>query len=123
MSTTLDGKALFDEQNLQIEAGGFERASIERAATGLNGTLSIDLGRRGRKVQQRGVLRAASRAALRSRIDTITTLIDGNAHTLVTADGHRYDHLRLDAFSLLEERTAGAGIVVEYEIVYRQLGS
>jgi hypothetical protein len=123
VSTTLDGKALFDEQDLQIEAGGFERASIERAATGLDGTLSIDLGRRGRKVRQRGVLRAASRAALRSRIAAITTLIDGNTHTLMTADGQQYEHLRMDTFNLLDGHTAGAGVVVAYEIVYRQLGS
>jgi hypothetical protein len=123
VSTTLDGQALFDEQDLRIEASSPERASTERSVAGLDGTVSIDLGQRGRKVRQRGVLRAASRAALRSRIDGITTLIDGNAHTLTTADGRRYDRLRLDAFNLLEERTAGAGVVVEYEIVYRQLGS
>jgi len=123
VNTTLDGKTLFDEQDLRIEAGSVERASIERAVAGLDGTVSIDLGRRSRKVRQRGVLRAASQAALRSRIDAITTLIDGNAHTLVTADGRQYDHLRMDAFNLLEGRTAGPGAIVEYEIVYRQLGS
>jgi len=123
VNTTLDGKALFDEQDLRIEAGSLERASIERAVAGLDGTVSIDLGQRSRTVRQRGVLRAASQAALRSRIDAITTLIDGNAHTLVTADGWQYDHLRMDAFNLLDERTAGPGVVVEYEVVYRQLGS
>ncbi|MBN1359357.1 MAG: hypothetical protein JW993_02140 [Sedimentisphaerales bacterium] len=123
MSTTLDGKALFDEQDLQIEAGSFERASVERAAAGLDGTVSIDLGRRSRVVRQRGVLRAASRAALCGRTEAIMALVDGNMHTLVTADDRRYDHLRTDAFKLLDEHITGAGVVAKYEIVYTQLGS
>jgi hypothetical protein len=123
VSTTLDGKALFDEQDLQIEAGSIERASIERAVPGLDGMLSIDLGRRSRQVRQRGTLRAASQAALRSRIDAIMALIDGHLHTLVTADGRHYANLRADAFKLLDERTAGPGVVARYEIIYRQLGS
>lgn len=123
MSTTLDGKALFDEQELRIETGGFERASVERSVAGLDGTVSIDLGRRSRALRQHGVLRAVSRATLWARIDAIMAFIDGNTHTLVTADGRRYDHLRTDAFRLLDERTVGAGVVARYEIVYRQLGS
>ncbi len=123
MSTTLDGNSLFDEHDLQIEVGSFERASVQRAAAGLDGTVSIDLGQRSRRIRQRGVLRAASRAALRGRIEAIMALVDGNSHTLMTADGCRYDHLRTDSFKLLDEHVTGAGVVARYEIVYTQLGS
>ncbi len=123
MSTTLDGNALFDEHDLRIEAASIERDSVERAVAGLDGMMSIDLGRRCRKVRQRGVLRAASHAALRGRLDAIMAFIDGNPHTLVTADGRRYANVRTDTFRLLDERTTGAGVTARYEIVYTQLGS
>ena len=123
MSTTLDGKALFDEQDLQIDPGGIERDSVERAVAGLDGTVSIDLGRRSRKLRQRGVLRAVGRAALNGRVDAIMALVDGDPHTLVTANGRRYANLRIDAFKLLDERVTGAGVVARYEIIYTQSGS
>jgi hypothetical protein len=123
VSTTLDGKALFDEQDLQLEAASFVRDALERTVPGLDGTVSIDLGQRRREVRQRGTLRAGSKAALRGRVNAIMAFIDGNAHTLVTADGRQYANLRTDAFRLLDERTTGAGVVGRYEIVYTQLGS
>ena len=86
MSTTLDGKALFDEQDLEIHVGTWRRASVERAISGLNGMVSIDLGRRDRQIRQRGILRAASHTALQSRIASIEGFLDGGAHTLVTTD-------------------------------------
>jgi hypothetical protein len=123
VSTTLDGKVLFDEQDLRIEAGALTRASMERAVAGLDGTLSIDLGRRSREIRQRGTLHAASRAALCSRIDAIAAFVDGHAHTLVTSDGQRYALLRMDAFRLFDEHVGGTGATARYEITYRQLGS
>lgn len=123
MSTTLDGKALFDEQDLRIDLGAIERDSAERTVAGLDGMVSIDLGRRSRRLRQRGVLRAAGRTALRRRVEAIMGLVDGNPHTLVTADGRRYANLRIDAFKLLDERVTGAGVVATYEIIYTQLGS
>jgi len=58
---------------------------------------------------------------MRARIETITRFIDGGTHTLLTADGHPYADLRMDAFSELGEGTGGPGVVVQYEIVYTQL--
>ena len=46
MSATLDGQELFDRQQLQIEQESVHRDSVERTAAGLDGILSIDLGRR-----------------------------------------------------------------------------
>lgn len=122
MSTTLDGQPLFDEQELAVTAGSPSRASVERAFCGLDGVLSVDLGARARQIQQTGVLRAVSQAALRARVDAITAFLDGRTHTLRTAEGREYPNLRMDAFRRRHERTSGAGIVIEYEITYTQLG-
>ncbi len=122
MSATLDGLIAFEEQDLAITVGGPTRACVERSVCGLDGTLSIDLGTRGRRIRQTGVLRAAGRAALNARISTIAAFIDGGTHTLATADGRVYDNLRMDSFTQTSEHMAGPGIAVQYEIVYTQLG-
>jgi hypothetical protein len=122
MHVMLDGQAVFDEQELTITIGNPGRASLERSIAGLDGVLSIDLGARSRRIRQTGVLRAASRAAMNARIDTITSFLDGQTHTLTTADGRAYGNLRVDGFQPLREHTGGPGIVVEYEIAYTQLG-
>ncbi|MHC4424645.1 MAG: hypothetical protein ACYSYV_00965 [Planctomycetota bacterium] len=121
MGVTLDGYILFDEQQFEIEAGSFSRDSIERAMPGLDGVLSVDLGRRGRKIKQRGVLRAKSRSQINDRISTISTYMDGDTHTLVTDSGEEFANLRMDSFKVKKERVDGSGIVVDYEIVYAQL--
>jgi hypothetical protein len=123
MSTILDGKALFDEQDLRIEVDSPQRDSVERSMPGLDGTLSIDLGRRARKLRQRGTLRAASRTQMQIRLLSIESFIDGHSHMLVTADGTTYDEVRMDTLRLLATRPAGPGVMVEYEITYTQLGA
>ena len=121
MKTTLDGQVMFDDQGLKIEAGSFSRDSIERAVPGLNGVLSIDLGRRSRKIKQTGTLRAKSRSLLNERINGISACMDGGTHTLIGADGRQFSDLRMDFFNLGKEHVNGAGISVDYEIVYTQL--
>jgi hypothetical protein len=121
VNTTLDDKALFDERDLRITVGSIERASIERSVPGLDGLASIDLGLRGRKIRQRGMLRAASRSQMDSRIAAIEGFLDGAAHSLRTSDGRQYTDLRMDTFTQLGSQVEGAGIVVEYEIAYTQL--
>jgi len=71
MGVTLDGQAVFDEQGLTITVGSPTRACVERSICGLDGTVSIDLGARGRRLQQTGVLRAAGRAAMNARISPL----------------------------------------------------
>ena len=121
MSVTLDGHILFDEQQLEIKAGSFSRDSIETAVPGLYGLLSVDLGRRSRMIKQIGVLRAKSQSQINNRISTISAYMDGNTHSLITSDGNEFDNLRMDSFKVSNERTDGAGIVVDYEIIYTQL--
>ena len=123
MSTTLDDNALFDEQGLRIQVGSWRRAAIERTIPGLDGMVSIDLGRRCRTLRQRGVLRASGQAAMHARLDAIEAFLDGATHSLVTADGQTYAKLRVDTFTPLDRDVSGTGIVVKYELVYMQLGS
>jgi len=121
MSTTLDGQILFDEQQLEIELGSISRDSIERTVPGLDGVLSIDLGERGRKIKQKGILRTMSRSQMNERINAISAYMDGDTHTLVTNGGEEFDNLRMDVFKVTKERTSGSGVVIDYEIVYTQL--
>jgi len=121
MSIGLDGQMLFDKQDLKIETGSVNRDSVERAVSGLDGVLSIDLGGRSRRIKQKGVLRATSRAELNSKASAISAFIDGRTHTLVLGGNKGFDNIRMDSFKVTEERASGSGIVVSYEIVYTQL--
>jgi len=121
MSATLDGQSLFDEQELKIQRASFNRDSIERAVPGLDGVLSIDMGERGRKIKQSGVLRTGSRSQMDNRISTISAYMDGNTHTLATSSGEEFDNLRMDAFKVTKEKVSGSGLCCDYEIVYTQL--
>jgi len=121
MSTSLDGQNLFDEQSLEIQPNSVRRDSVERAVPGLEGVLSIDLGGRGRKIKQTGVLRARSWSQMNKRISAISAYMDGDTHTLMTAGGEEFDNLRMDAFKVTKERTSGSDVIIDYEIVYMQL--
>jgi len=121
MSVGLDGQALFDEQQLEVEPGSFSRDSISRAVPGLDGVLSIDLGGRGRQIKQKGVLRARSKAELNGRIDAISAHIDGDTHTLRIGSGEEFGDVRMDSFDRSNERTSGGGVSIDYEIIYTQL--
>lgn len=123
MRVTLDQQPLFDEQGLQLEVASPGRASIERAICGLDGILSIDLGERARQIRLKGIMRAPSRSAMLTRTAAITAFIDGSTHTLRTDDGREYSSVRMDAFRQMRECLAGAGIMVECEILFTQLGA
>lgn len=121
MNATLDGQNVFDEHQFEIELGSVSRDSIEKVVSGLNGVLSVDLGERGRKIKQRGVLRAKSQSQMDERINAISAYMDGGTHTLVTSRGENYETLRIDVFKVNKERTDGSGVAIDYEIIYTQL--
>lgn len=121
MKVTLDAQMLFDEQALEISHDSYSRDFIERTIPGLDGVLSIDLGRRGRKVKQTGTLRAKSRMQLDERISKISAFMDGNTHMLTTSIGRELTNLRMDAFKTGTEHADGTSVIVEYEITYTQL--
>jgi len=121
MNVTLDGQNLFDQQQLNIEPASVHRNSIERTMAGLDGVLSIDLGQRSRQVIQKGSLLAKSRTQMNERTSAISAYLDGKTHTLETGNGEKFENLRMDVFKVSKERTSGAGMVIDYEIVYTQL--
>jgi hypothetical protein len=117
----LDGINLFGEGESQIEVSSFGRESIERSAAGLDGVMSIDLGGCGRKIRQKGEIRARSKADLDSKVGAISAFIDGDTHTLVGSQGETFENLRVDSVNVKNERVSGAGVVADYEVVYTQL--
>jgi len=121
MSTTLDGQRLFDEHCLGVEPESINRSSTERTVPGLDGVLSIDLGRRSRKIKQTGTLHAKSHTEMEQRIEAISAYLDGKIHILVTKDGRKLENLRMDSFRVSKERTGGGSLFCDYEIVYTQL--
>jgi len=121
MGVTLDGQDLFEEHQMEIEQGSICRDSIERTTAGLNGVLSIDLGQRGRKIIQRGVLRAKSKPQMTDTINAVSGYMDGNTHTLTTSSGEKFEYLRMDVFKVTNQRTSGGGLCCDYEIVYTRL--
>jgi hypothetical protein len=121
MGTALDGKSIFDEQQLEIELGSVNRASMERVVPGLDGMLSVDLGRRSRVIKQKGMLWAKSRLQMNNRIGLISAFMDGKTHKLLTGSGEEFDNLRMDVFKVGNQRPTGGSVVVDYEIVYTQL--
>ncbi|MCX5635773.1 MAG: hypothetical protein NTW55_08050 [Planctomycetota bacterium] len=121
MRTTLDEQGLFDEQGLTIEVGSLEKVSIDKAVSGLDGVLSIDLGGRGRRITQKGTLRANSRLKMNERIGVISAYMDGRTHKLAISDGREFSNLRMDIFKVTKTTESGIGLCCEYEIVYRQL--
>jgi hypothetical protein len=121
MRVALDGENLFDEPELKIGLGSIEREQIERTVAGLDGVLSIDLGCRGRKIMQAGVLRGESQAQVEKLVGAISAYIDGNTHTLVTGSGKEFGNLRMDVFKVSKERSSGSGVCCDYEIAYTQL--
>jgi hypothetical protein len=121
MGMTLDGLALFGDGETELEVGSFSREHLDRSAAGLDGVVSIDLGGRGRKIRQKGELRARSKAELNSRVEAISAFVDGNTHALVGSQGDTFENLRVDSVNVKNERTSGSGVVADYEIIYVQL--
>jgi len=121
MTITLDGQKLFDQQQLRLEAGSVKRDSIEKSAAGLDGVVSIDLGSRGRKIKQTGVLRANSSAQMTRKLDAISAYMDGQTHTLISDSSESFENMRMDSFKVINQSTDSSGLVVSYEIIYTQL--
>jgi len=121
MAVSLDGQRLFGSEPAEISVGQLRRQFVERAVAQLEGLVSIDLGLRGRKIRQRGLLRATSRQQLAQQVAAIEAFVDGKEHVLVCDDGQVFERVRVDTFAYGQVRTDGRGVVAEYEIEYTQL--
>jgi len=121
MKVTLDGENLFGEQELDIQIRSWRRDSVEKTVAGLDGVLSIDLGKRSRLLKQSGVLSAVSGDVLDEKIAAISALMDGGSHTLAISDGREFENVRVDSFETQQKLFSGNGVRCGYKIVYTQL--
>jgi hypothetical protein len=120
VNPVLDDKVIFDEESFELEVRSPQRSIIQRSAAGLDGQVSIDLGLRGRKLVQKGELRARNQAELRKRIGEIDELIDGSLHTLRCLDGRVFENLLIENFQTDSFVSGGAHISCQYSITYIQ---
>ena len=118
-----NGQAIFGAGRHALRPGSWRRESTDRGFAGLDGVMSVDLGRRERKLKQRGVLSAGSIAALVELIENVSAHIDGQCYQLLDQHGVAYSNVRMDSLSLLSPIAVGSQSQCEYEIVYTQLGT
>ncbi|MBU1259991.1 MAG: phage tail family protein [Planctomycetes bacterium] len=122
MKAVLDDKVFFSETVFALEVKSPQRDIIQRSAAGLDGQVNIDLGFRGRKIVQKGELRARNQAELQKQIDEINGLIDGKLHILKCPDGRIFENLLIDEFQTGSSVTGGAHICCKYKLTYTQQG-
>jgi len=115
----LDSTIKFEQ--LGLEVGSRARDSIERSAAGVDGALSIDLGMRERKIVVKGLLRAVSVELLFARENSIADLIDGDMHILESANGVKFENLRIDSFEVTRQDYSGSGVCSEFTMQVTQL--
>jgi len=120
MKAVLDNVIIFNEDYFGLETKSFQREVVQRSAAGLDGQVSIDLGLRGRKLVQKGQLRAKNQAELQERIDEINGLIDGNEHILKSPDGKVFEHLVIENFQTDSFVFGGTQASCKYQITYMQ---
>jgi hypothetical protein len=121
MKAVLDN-LLFDEEGFELEVKSLKRNVINRCAAGLDGQMSIDLGLRGRKIMQRGELRAKNESELQKKIEEINAYIDGQLHTLKCPDGRIFSNLLIEEFETDTVIKSGAQTSCRYQIIFIQQG-
>jgi len=119
MAAMLDSTIRFEQ--LGLEVGSRARDSIERSAAGVDGALSIDLGMRERKIVVKGLLRAVSVELLLARENSMAELIDGDMHILESANGVKFENLRIDSFEVTRQDYSGSGVCSEFTMQVTQL--
>ena len=117
-----DGRDLFGPGEHKLWALPWRRERADRGYAGLDGVFSVDLGRRDRKLQQRGFLVAQNLAALKEMLGEMSAYIDGQDYELISRHGFRYDNVRMDVFTVTGPIKTGSQASCEYEIHYTQLG-
>jgi hypothetical protein len=120
MNAAFDGTVLFEQLDLTV--GSWERSALEKSAVGVDGVVSVDLGKRAREVVVRGLVRAFSDQRLMIRLDAVRALADGACHTLAVSDGRYFDRLRVDGVETGSRSYSGRGVCCEFTVRFRQLG-
>jgi hypothetical protein len=104
---------------LKLKAGSWKRDSVEKSAAGLDGVVSIDLGRRKRKIKLFGIIESQSKGGLEKKKELINALLDGKVH-MFEADTE-YKNIRIDLFEVVKDDHSGKGISCEFELGLSQL--
>jgi hypothetical protein len=120
MQVLIDGNSLFD-RDARIESGPETEQVLEKSSPGLDGIVSISMGRRKRSLKQTGTLRALGRAGLENRKECIRALVGSGDHRIVSEQTSPLMNVRIDSVAFGAERFSGTGIVCEYTINYTQL--
>jgi hypothetical protein len=120
MKAAIDDKIFFTEKSFELEVKSPQRSIIQRSAAGLDGQINIDLGWRGRKLVQKGQLRASNQAQIERQINAINELIDGNLHILKCSDGRIFENLLIEEFQTEPFINGGAHTSCRYQITYKQ---
>lgn len=118
---TIDGSRYFSECEYSIVTDSSGRESIERSVGGLDGAVSVDLGKGVRKIRQRGFLRGRNSAELCGRVRAIEGLMDGKEHEVRVGDGRVFGSMKAASCRFGEFEADGIGFRCDYEIVYMQL--
>jgi len=117
-----DNQQFFDQGQHTMEVMSWRRDNVQRGFAGLDGMVSIDLGRRERKLRQYGYLAASGIEALIALGEEIAAYIDGQVYDLIDQNGRRYEQVRMDSFTASGEVMAGNQARCKYEIIYTLLG-
>jgi len=112
---------MFDKGEHTLQPLSWRREAVQRGFAGLDGVVSMDLGRRERKLQQRGHLVSASKASLLQLMELVASYIDGQSYDLTDQNGVFYPQVRMDSFALRGPIRAANQASCEYEIIYTQL--
>jgi hypothetical protein len=119
MQAKFDGAVEF--KVLKIKASSWNREAVEKSAAGLDGVVSVDLGKRSRKITVSGSVEAQSKATLIAKTAQVEAMLDGCVHVLEA--GVVYENVRVNSFAVVKEDTSGRGISCEFEMVLSQLRS
>jgi len=104
---------------LKFNPDSWKRDSVEKSAAGLDGVVSVDLGRRKRKIKLCGIIESQSRSGLDKKKELLNALLDGKVHTLRTDT--EYENVRIDSFEVVKDNHSGKGIGCEFELELSQL--
>ncbi|HPS52912.1 MAG TPA: hypothetical protein PLK08_05100, partial [Phycisphaerae bacterium] len=118
---TLDGLELFSSGPGELICESWPRETIRRGFSGLCGEILLDMGRRSRRITQRGFLRAQTVEQLYLQTAAIESMADGMAHLLIDDDGVTYQKVIMEKFEKPDAINKSDICSCEYEIIYRQL--
>jgi hypothetical protein len=120
IKATLGGGIEFEL--LELNAGSRERAAVEKAAAGVDGVVSVDMGGRSREIMLRGRLRMFSAQSLDAKIEALGKMVDGECHVLGVGGRPYIEDLRVDSVRMRKKAYSGGGLICEFELTGAQLG-